>query len=82
MILLTSWLRPAMHCKWQSKLHVYNKNYPNPQPKVLVVAVAQLVWWLLNHMPATYWEVLVRAGFESQLRWNFSGSASGLSGHA
>ena len=54
-----------MHCKWQSKLHVYNKNYPNPQPKILVVAVAHLVWWLLNHMPATYWEVLVRAGFES-----------------
>ena len=34
---------------------------------------------LVNCMPATCWEVLVRAGFEAKLGSHFRGSASGVS---
>ena len=36
---------------------------------------------ILNRMHSTYWEVLVRTGFESCWRSNFSGSAGGVSGN-
>ena len=32
---------------------------------IITIVVASLVRWLLNHMPAIWWKVLVRTGFES-----------------
>ena len=47
-----------------------------------IAAVAYLVWWLLNHMPTTFWEVLVLDWVRIPLGSNFSGSAGFVSGHA
>ena len=58
--LVTSCLLPNQTL--QNAVQIQNE-YMSMRP----VAIVQLVQWLLNRMPATCWQVLVRTGFES--RW-------------